>query len=183
MALTATPARRRIVMIVLLLLAVLGGVIRYLAPQPSTLHDIGTLLLVLWLPAVGNLIAYLVRRIPRRPAPAAAPPRAAFPAGSAFAPNLRALLQPIEEPQAQGIALAAQGTECMLMVGPQAFTARLAQSVAQSLHAPQPQPIELLRPAAALPQLAPGTAFHLLVGTIAVAKGRVEDASPHTLSR
>jgi hypothetical protein len=183
MALIATPARRRLAMIALLLLAVLGGVIRKFAPQPSTLHDVGTLLLVLWLPAVGNLIAYLVRRIPRRPAPAPTLPRAAFPESSAFKPNLHARLEAIEDPQAQGTALAAQDAECLLLVGGQAFTGRLAQPVKQALLAPQPQPIELLRPAAAMPQLAPGTAFHLLVGTTAVAKGRVEETSPAALSR
>ncbi|MEJ8839538.1 hypothetical protein [Ramlibacter sp. AN1133] len=174
MALTATPSRRRLAMIVLLLLAALGGVIRRYAPQPSTLHDIGTLLLVLWLPAVGNLIAYLVRRIPRRAPRPAEMPRAAFPVGSAFAPNLQATLEAIEDPQAQGTALAAQDAECLLLVAGQAFTTRLALPVASALGAPQPQPIELLRPAAALPRLAPGTAFHLLVGSTAVARGRVE---------
>ena len=172
MPLVATPARRRIVMAVLLLLAVCGGVIRHFAPDPSTLRDVGTLLLVLWLPAVGNLIAYLIRRIPRR-APRAAP---GFPEAGAFAAHLSARLDAIELEPAAGALLAAEGRACMLLVGDQAFTARLAQPVARALAAPQPQPIELLRPAAALAQLAPGTAFHLLIGTTAVAKGRVEDS-------
>jgi hypothetical protein len=167
MALTATPARRRIVMIVLLLLAALGGVIRKFAPDPSTLHDLGTLLLVMWLPAVGNLIAYLIRRLPRRPPRPASLPVAAFPQASAFAPHLQARLEPVAP------LPAADGATCLLLVEGQAFTARLALPVAQALDAPQLQPIELLRPAAALPHLAAGTAFHLLVGTTAVAKGWV----------
>ncbi|HET8744976.1 MAG TPA: hypothetical protein VFM98_05200 [Ramlibacter sp.] len=171
MALIATPARRRMVMVVLLLLAALGGVIRKFAAPSSTLHDVGTLLLVLWLPAVGNLIAYLIRRLPRRPQPAAELPRAAFPAGSAFTPHLQARLETIEA------SSQAQQTDCLLLVAGQAFTARLSMPMAQALAAPQPQPIELLRPAAALPRLAPGTVFHLLVGTTAVATGRVEEAS------
>ncbi|GAB3646570.1 hypothetical protein [Ramlibacter alkalitolerans] len=174
MALIATPARRRMVMIVLLLLAVLGGFIRKFAAPASTLHDVGTLLLVLWLPAVGNLIAYLIRRIPRRPQPAPELPRAVFPAGSAFTPHLQARLEAIG-------ALPAQHADCLLLVAGQAFTARLSAPMAQALAAPQPQPIELLRPAAALPRLAPGTAFHLLVGTTAVATGRVEDAAANSL--
>ena len=168
MALTATPARRRLVMIVLLLLAACGGVIRHFAPQPSTLHDLGTLLLVLWLPAVGNLIAYLVRRLPRR-----APRGPGFPAGSAFVPHLRARLESVELAEAERASLL-EHTGCLLLVGQQAFTARLGQPLARALAAAQPQPIELLRPAAALAQLVPGTPFHLLVGTTAVAKGRVE---------
>lgn len=172
MALIATPARRRMVMIVLLLLAALGGVIRKFAAPSSTLHDVGTLLLVLWLPAVGNLIAYLIRRIPRPPQRAPELPRAAFPAGSAFTPHLQARMESIG---AIGATEASQ-TDCLLLVAGQAFTARVSVPMAQALAAPQPQPIELLRPAAALPRLAPGTVFHLLVGTIAVARGRVEDA-------
>jgi hypothetical protein len=169
MALTATPARRRIIMIVLLSLAAGGGVVRYFAAPGTTLHDLGTMLLVLWLPAVGNLIAYLVRRMPRR-----ARPGAGFAEGSAFTPHLRAHVEPIELPQAQRVLRAAGGTGCLLLVGQQAFTARLAQPVAHALATTQTQPIELLRPAAALAQLPAGTAFHLLVGSTAVAKGRVE---------
>jgi len=153
-------------MAALLLLAVLGGVIRKLAPEPSTLHDIGTLLLVLWLPAVGNLIAYLVRRMPRKPSPVALP-QAGFPPEGAFTPHLHARLEPVSP-------TTAQASDCLLLVGGQAFTARLALPVADALTGAQPQAIELLRPAAALPRLAPGTAFHLLVGTTAVARGCVE---------
>ena len=72
MAFTVTSAGRRLAMAVLLLLAIAGAVIRATAPDPSTLRDIGTLLLVLWMPAVGNLVAYLVRKIPRRRWPAGA---------------------------------------------------------------------------------------------------------------
>jgi len=46
-------------MAVMLVLAAAGGVIREMAPNPSVLRDIGTLMLVLWLPAVGNLVCYL----------------------------------------------------------------------------------------------------------------------------
>ena len=58
----ATAARRKLIVIALLLLAVAGGAIRAWAPNPSTLRDIGSLLLVLWVPVIGNVIAYLVRQ-------------------------------------------------------------------------------------------------------------------------
>src|SRR3954465_6558617 len=70
MGFTVTPFRRRLVMAALLPRAGSGAVIRKLVPEPSTLRDIGTLLLVLWLPAVGNLIGYLIQKIPRRTRPA-----------------------------------------------------------------------------------------------------------------
>jgi hypothetical protein len=46
----ATPQRRKAVVIVLLALAVVGGAIRHWASNPSTLRDLGSLLLVLWVP-------------------------------------------------------------------------------------------------------------------------------------
>jgi hypothetical protein len=181
MALTATPARRRAVMIALLLLAVAGAVIRKLAPNPSTLRDIGTLLLVMWLPAVGNLIAYLVRKMPRR-APAPAPADNDFPAQAAFTPHLRVRLQSLLAPGEAG----PEGEErrCTVLLGQQAFTARLEQPLAATLApadadpagGPQEVRIELLRPELALPRLPPGTEFHLLAGRNAVAKGRVIEA-------
>jgi hypothetical protein len=173
MALTATPSRRRLAMIALLLLAVAGLIIRSLAPEPSTLRDIGTLLLVLWLPAVGNLIAYLIRKIPRR-----APPAIDFAPDAAFAPHLQVRMEAVA---AAAAALAAQDrldARCVVLVGRQGFTARLSRPVAQALAAPGPQTLQLqlLHPGIALPRLAAGTEFHLLAGTTAVAKGRVENA-------
>ena len=61
-----TSSRRQIVMATLLGLAIVGGAMRYWAPNPSTARDIGTLLLVMWLPAVGNLISFVVREWHRR---------------------------------------------------------------------------------------------------------------------
>ncbi|HEY0823168.1 MAG TPA: hypothetical protein VGD76_05220 [Ramlibacter sp.] len=167
MALIATPSRRRLAMVALLLLATAGLVIRNVAPDPSTLRDIGTLLLVLWLPAVGNLVAYLVRKIPRRA------PRlgARFRAGSVFTPHLRVQLEPTGLVPDLRAALATAGNDCTLVVGNSGFSAR----VEGALPAQQGETVavELLRPEVAGPQLAAGTEFRLLVGTTVAAKGRV----------
>src|SRR3954463_5563666 len=120
MALTATPSRRRLAMIALLLLALTGGFIRRYAPNPSTLRDIGSLLLVLWLPAVGNLIAYFVKRIPHR-----APPATSFPVGSTFNPQLDVRLQATELPGDLLAALDPDERQCTVLVGRAGFTARL----------------------------------------------------------
>ncbi len=53
-------------MATLLGLAIVGAAMRYWAPNPSATRDIGTLLLVLWLPAVGNLVSFVVREWHRR---------------------------------------------------------------------------------------------------------------------
>lgn len=169
MAFTVTSPRRRLVMAVLLALAVAGGVIRHEAPNPSTLRDIGTLLLVLWLPAVGNLVGYLMRRIP-----ASKPPPMAFPPDAPFRPQLRAQVD-VALPSADWLrALDSLEQRCTVLIGRRGFTVRSDVPLSQWLAAP-PQTLELqcLVPEAALRELVPGTAFHLLVGTTAVGKGRV----------
>jgi hypothetical protein len=170
MAFTVTSSRRRLAMAVLLLLAASGGVIRKFAPDPSVLRDIGTLLLVLWLPAVGNLIAFLVARIPRK-----APPRTDFEAGAAFAPQLQLQLEAAAVAPELLKTLDPAERRCTLLVGRHGFTARLAQPVIATLAAAESriQAVELLHPAVALPKLPSGTEFHLLLATTGIAKGRV----------
>lgn len=169
MALTATPARRRLAMIALLLLAVAGSLIRYFAPDPSTLRDIGTLLMVLWLPAVGNLVAYFVRKIPRK-----ATRPAGFAEGSAFTPHLQVRLEPTGLVPDLGAALASAGNSCTLVVGNNGFTARVGalRETPERVVA-----VELLRPEVALPLLKADTQFRLLVGQTVAAKGRVAEVA------
>ena len=157
-------------MAVLLGLALLGGAMRHWARDPSLQRDIGTLLLVLWLPAVGNLVAFVIGRLPRRR------PRVAngFAAASPFTPHLSAEISPL--PRAEvALALAPFGQQCTLIVGNQGFTARLAQPLAQWFDAGQAGAVELelLRPEAALRHLRAGTAFYLAAGTTAIGQGRV----------
>ncbi|TWO69452.1 hypothetical protein FN976_19385 [Caenimonas sedimenti] len=170
MAFTVSSASRRLVMAVLLSLATVGAIIRYFAPNPSTLRDVGTLLLVLWLPAVGNFVAYLIRKVPR-----GAPPPLDFDEGSVFTAQLTAQVESVPVPAGFAASVSDTGGRCTLVVGRRGFSARLAEPLASVLaRADNPSlPIELLRPAAGLPHLAPGTDFHVLLGNQAVAKGRV----------
>jgi hypothetical protein len=170
MGYTVTSFRRRLVMGALLGLAASGGVIRHYAPNPSTLRDIGTLLLVLWLPAVGNLIAYVIRIIPR-----SAPPVTEFTDGAAFVPQLEIRLDTTGASADVLAAVDPLERACTLLVARHGFTARADQPVAQALAAPGAQAlaIQLLHPKVALGRLQAGTEFHLLVGTAGVAKGIV----------
>lgn len=157
-------------MVALLLLAAAGGLVRTFAPDPSTWRDVGTLLLVLWLPAVGNLVAYLLKKIPRRTAPARR-----FPSDRAFRPQLQVRLQWMQPgPELRPASEPAERLYTVL-VGRSGFTARLGHAQGQPLEGPGSQDVavEFLHPAVALRQLAPGTAFHLLHGTTAVAQGTV----------
>lgn len=170
MAFTVSSSRRRLAMAVLLLLAASGGVIRKFAPDPSVLRDIGSLLLVLWLPAIGNLIAYFIGKIPRK-----APPRTEFETGAAFVPQLQAEIEAADVPADVMTALSPQEHKCTILVGRHGFTARLAEPLRQTFATPGKQTLalEFLHPAVALPKLPEDTAFHLLAGTTGIATGRV----------
>lgn len=162
----ATPHRRQLIVAVLLALALVGAGMRLWADNPSLARDIGTLLLVLWLPAVGNIVAFAIGRWR-----AAHPPRPPF---DPLAPFQGHLL--VELARAGPAAAAATDAgPCTLVVGSEGFTARLAQPLAQWLAGPQPAvlQVQLLRPALALPRLPAGAPFSVLAGTRAVGTGRV----------
>ena len=143
--------RRQIVMAVLLFVAALGSLVRCWAPDPSTLRDVGTLMLVLWLPAVGNLVGFVIQKFRQRAHD--------FAPGAAFTPHLSADVEQL----VPGVPL----DRCTVIVGQEGFTARLRKSPNETME------FEFLRPILALPKLPPGTDFHLLVGTVTAARGRV----------
>ena len=165
-------SRRQIAMAVLLGLAAIGWAIRHWAPNPSLARDIGTLMLVLWLPAVGNLVAFVVRKIPRR-----APRLTGFEPALPFAAHLVAKLESVQEQSERIASLPADLAQCTLVVGDEGFTARAAAPLAQVLPAAPGTwdvPLQLLRPSHALQRLAPGTRFQCLVGSDVIAAGTVE---------
>jgi hypothetical protein len=170
MGYTVTPSRRRLAMAAMLALAMSGAIIRKFAPSPSTLHDVGTLLLVMWLPAVGNLIAYFVGKIPR-----SAPPATDFAADAAFAPQLQLRVEATPLPADTLASLDPAERRCTVLVGRRGFTGRFGQPVAQLLATQGEQllPFELLHPRVALKHLAVGTDGHLLAGRTAVARAKV----------
>ena len=161
----ATSSRRQLIVAVLLALAIVGAGMRYWADDPSLARDIGTLLLVLWLPAVGNIVGFAIGRWR-----AAHPPRSPFD-GATFQGHLLVELARAGPAAARGMDAAL----CTLVVGSEGFTARLAQPLASWLAGPQPAAlqVQLLRPALALPRLPVGAVFSVLAGTRAVGTGRV----------
>ncbi|MBC7603228.1 MAG: hypothetical protein H7255_11305 [Ramlibacter sp.] len=170
---TATPKRRQLVMAVLLALAAVGAAVRFWSPNPSLARDIGTLMLVLWLPAVGNLIAYLVRQAQTR-----MHQRAGFDARPQFTAHFAAQLLALPERAALVQSLSAADTRCTLLIGTEGFSARTPLPLRELLASAQTaegvsSSMELLKPALALPRFAPGTRFHLVVGNTAIAAGTV----------
>ncbi|HWT19078.1 MAG TPA: hypothetical protein VN280_09195, partial [Variovorax sp.] len=86
---TLIQSRRRLIVVILLCVAAGGAVVRHYAAPGTTTRDIATLLMVLWVPIIGNVIAWLIGKRPRRapPAQAVAPP--SFDTAGAFAPQAR----------------------------------------------------------------------------------------------
>ena len=164
-------SRRQIITVFLLLLAVTGGVVRWLAPQPSLARDMGSLLLVLWLPIIGNIIAWLVARAAR---PKVMAP--GFDPASTFTPSARiSLILAAAGVPSQSRPIRAGLFPCMLVVGNDAFSARL-QVLPDAVPVPEVAlelEVEFLRPEVALPALAAGTAFTLLAGRSLLGQGRV----------
>jgi hypothetical protein len=170
MAFTVTPRSRQLAMAVMLGLAVSGGVIRWQAPPHSVWRDIGNLLLVMWLPAVGNLIGFLMRKLPKP-----APPPTQFAAGSPFTLQALAQFQAVPLPAGFLEKMDRQDPRAVVISGRHGYTVRLDRPVAEWLAHPDSQPVamEFLLPKVALRAIAPGMAIHLLVGKTAVAKGVV----------
>ncbi len=164
----ATSSRRQIIVFVLLILALAGGAIRQWADNPSITRDIGTLLLVLWLPIIGNVVAYIIMRVQsaRRARRAAG-----FAPDAAFTAHLLAEVQPL----APAPVLSKGERDCTLVVGQEGFTARSTAPLAQWLAAGAARPValQLLRPELAMSRLPAGASFTILAGRSLAASGRV----------
>ena len=178
MAVKATSFQRKLIVYILLVLAVTGAAIRLWAPNPSALRDIGSLLLVLWLPVIGNVVGFFGRKIPLPV------PKLAFDAGSPFTAQLRiaftpAVPQPPRAPAQDGLP-----ELFTLVIGREGFNTRPATPVGDILAANAAQEIELefLHPARALPRFPVGTDFKLLVDTAAVGRGTVLAVLANTAS-
>ena len=166
----ATTERRTLIVYILLGLAVSGGALRLWAPNPSLARDIGSLLLVLWVPVIGNVVGFVARKLRLGPGPSPD-----FEAGSPFIAHLEVEMTPL----AQAVPPADQReNRCALVLGKDAFTVRMPVPLAQWLDGAHVTELECLRPALALPRLAAGTPFHVLAGQSIIGQGRVLGARP-----
>jgi hypothetical protein len=163
MPLNATPARRKLVVVILLVLALAGAAIRHWAPNPSTLRDLGSLMLVLWVPVIGNVIAYFGRKIKLgRKSPFGDRP---------FAGELLVEMTPL----APALGAPLDGDTCALVVGTEGFSARLSQPLAGWLESGAPVRVQaqFLKPRIALARFAQDTPFRVVAQQRLVGQGRV----------
>jgi hypothetical protein len=172
---TTHQARRKLIVIVLLCFAVGGAAIRHFAAPGSTVRDVGTLMMLLWLPIIGNVISWSVSKL-RRPA---VPQPSPFEALGAFHPHarveltLRAAALPSED-----TAVAPGEHRCALVVGSEAFSVRWWAPADQALRRGTARrlEVEFLAPALARLRFLPETRFRMLVGDSFVGDGIVLEA-------
>jgi hypothetical protein len=159
-----TPPRRKLIAILLLLTGLVGAAMRWIYAAPSLAHDIGTLLMVMWVPAVGNIIGYLINHWgPRTPLPPS------FGAEQPFVTHAVVELTLDQAPHR-----AQPGERLVLLVGQEAFSARCVGAAGEAdPAAAAPCELQFLVPEAALPCFAAHTPFQVLDGHAIVGKGRV----------
>ena len=184
---TTRQSRRKLIVIVLLFIAVGGALIRHFVPPPSTLRDIGTLMLLLWIPVIGNVVAWLFGKVrvarqaakaarstaPVQPAPPAVPT-----ASGVFAADLivEFTLRPAAIP-AEDLPIAEGEHQCAFVVGNEGFSARWRVPEGKSFYRGTAQTLEaqFLSPTLALPKFKSGTGFRMLIGDAFIGDGRVRE--------
>lgn len=165
-------SRRRLIVVIFLCLAVAGAVIRHYAEPGSRLRDLGTLLLVLWLPLIGNIIGWLIRRW-MTPKPT---PPAGFDLRPLFTPHAHALvtLRRAAVPAAN-VPLTPGQYRMAIVTGHEGFSARwiVPQGEKFEREAERLIQLEFLAPDKARLRLAPDTVFRVLVQDAFIADGRI----------
>jgi hypothetical protein len=170
---TTIQSRRKLIVIILLCVAIAGALMRHYAERGTTTRDIGTLLMVLWVPIIGNVIGWLIGKLPRRSPP---PEPVSFDTAGAFTPHLR--IELTLRPTAllsHNVPLSAGEYRSALVVGNQGFSARwfVPQGEVLERGTPHALDVELLTPDTAKAHFPEGEAFRVLVGDSFIADGRV----------
>lgn len=159
-------------MIILLCVAIGGALLRHFSDPRSTAHDVGTLLMLLWLPIIGNIISWLVSKLRR---PAASGP-AGFDEAGAFTPHalVELTLRPPQLPS-EDRPVPEGEHRCHLVVGNDGFSARWFVRPGEGFRRGEAKAIEVefLAPAVALASFQDNAAFRMLVGESFIGDGRV----------
>jgi hypothetical protein len=173
---TKIQFRRKVIVAVLLCVAIGGAIVRHYATPGTTTRDIATLLMVLWVPIIGNVIAWLISKRPRRAKPAAVDAPPSFDTTGAFTPHARVELV-FRKPglPSQDVPISSGEYRCALVIDKEGFSARWFVPPGEVLErgTAAEVDIEYLSPTLAQPRFAQGAAFRVLIGDSFVADGRV----------
>lgn len=171
---TTIQARRQLIVILLLCVAAVAAVIRHHAEPGSTVRNVSTVMMLLWLPVIGSIVGWCYGRLLRKPAPPAGP--AGFAPAQAFHPHALAeiTLRRSSVP-AENIPKQAGEHRCVLVVGSQGFQMRWQLAAGDMLRQGETRevPVQFLAPQMALPACPQGTVFRMLIGETFVGDGRL----------
>ena len=171
---SAIPSHRVFIVLVLLVTAVAGALLRSFSAPQSTPYYVGTLLMVMWVPIVGNIISFIVNRF-RRAAPE--PPSFSEP----FVPHVGVELK-LQSEQSLDLPREEQDgrIHCLFISGTEGFSARVSlrkshAAVSKLL----PAEAQFLVPAVALPKFPIGATFLLMQGRSSIGTGQVLSLPPN----
>jgi hypothetical protein len=161
-------SRRYLIAVALLVTAVAGALLRGFSSPQSTPYYLGTLLMVMWIPIVGNIIAFLARKFgPRAPteSPLLSTP---FVSQMVVELNLDAGhgLQRLERERDGKI-------HGLLILGTEGFSVRISPVGDHAAGEGKDAEVQFLAPETALPRFSTGGTFKLAQGVTLVGTGRV----------
>jgi hypothetical protein len=170
---SAIPSRRVFIVVVLLITAVAGALLRSFSAPQSTPYYLGTLLMVMWVPIVGNVISFIVNRF--RPT---APESPSF--SEPFVPHVgvELKLQPEQNPDLPRKEQDGR-IHCLFVAGTEGFSARVSLHKTHALNNLQGAEAQFLVPVAALPKFPIGATFQLMQGRSSIGTGQVLSLSPN----
>ena len=161
-------SRRYLIAVALLVAAVAGALLRSFSSPQSTSYYLGTLLMVMWIPIVGNIIAFAVRKVGPT-APAESPILS-----TTFVSQMVVELDLDAERSLQLLKRERDGKiHGLFVLGTEGFSVRISPIEDQAASGGKDAEVQFLASETALPKFSAGTTFKLAQGRSFVGTGRV----------
>ena len=169
-------SRRYFIAVALLVTAVGGALLRAFSSPESVPYYLGTLLMVMWIPIVGNIISFFSKK--RRPSVPALPE---FSSAMPFVPQavVELRLNPLQE--TGSLRTEQDGRiHCLFITGTEGFTVRVWLLETQGTGETRRAEVQFLVPATANPKFPVGSKFQLMQGGSSLGTGQVLSLRPNT---
>ncbi len=168
-------SRRFFIVVALVVTAVAGALLRSFSAPQSTTYYLGTLLMVMWVPTVGNIISFLAKKLrPSVPAPPT------FSSSLPFVPQVVVELKLHSEQKPELPKREQDGRiHCLFVTGLEGFSVRVSLLESHMVGEALGAEAQFLVPRAALPNFPVGSSFQLMQGGFAFGTGQVLSLSPN----
>jgi hypothetical protein len=161
-------SRRFLIAVALLVTGVAGALLRGFSSPQSTPYYLGTLLMVMWIPIVGNIISFLARRLRPKAAPESPLLSMPFVSQMVVRLDLHAELSPQSPKREQDGKI-----HCFLILGTEGFSVRVSPLDAHAANEDQAVEVQFLVPELALTKFSVGSTFKLMQGVSVFGTGQV----------